>query len=155
MIEPPERISGSGEVGSLEGVGDREIEFFLRHVFEQVWLRPAGIGKDDVDATVLFLDMVAKRVNISDPGNIAADGVNAVADALRGSIERRLIAAGDHEFCPFACKELGCRQSHSRVAAGDDSEFSVQFTHIRLQFFSERPRHDVHDCWSSGAGSYI
>jgi hypothetical protein len=81
---------------------------------------------------MLPLDMSTKRFDARDLGNIAADGVDAVSDVLRRGIERRLIATGDDDLCAFACEQLGCRQSHSRAAASDNSDLPVQLTHIRL-----------------------
>src|SRR5580658_4481995 len=84
----------------------------------------SGVGKQDVETALLVLNGGVDAIEVCKVGDIAADAGNVMFNEFHGGVEFGLTTAGDEDIRAFGHKTLGCSESDTAAAAGDQGDFS-------------------------------
>ena len=103
------------------------IEESLRYCFDGRYFSDAGIGKQDIDLSVLVLDHAIEAIEVGQVGNVTLNRVAVTADLGNGLIECFLIASGDDDRCALLGIFLGRRQADATISTRDECNFIFQF----------------------------
>src|SRR5262245_33952147 len=92
-------------------------------------LRDAGVGEDDVQPSLLALDLGEQAIQVVQVRHVAPDGGDVLADLLHRR-QFGLTPAGDEDGGAFGHEPLRRRQADAAAAARHESGFSFELTHI-------------------------
>src|SRR5262249_13578567 len=95
-------------------------------------LNDAGIGEDDVDASLFLANLPVDPVEVFGLGDVPLDGSHAGSAGRRCSVQFWLATAGDVDLGTLPGEFSGGGQADAGAAARDEGDLAVQF-----------PRHDV------------
>src|SRR4029077_1557782 len=95
------------------------VEMLLGNLTKRREAAASGVGKENVEATLLAFNGGIDTVKVCKIGDVTADASNVVSNEFHGSVEFGLTAASDEDIRTFGHKPFGCGESDSAAAAGD------------------------------------
>src|SRR5262249_41157770 len=107
-----------GEEYSFDVDVEQVVEVVLRDRPERGQRQEAGVGEQDVDATLLPFHRGEQPVEVREVGDVARHAGDVLADLPDRLIEFRLAAAGDEDVGPLGDKPPGGGQADAAVASG-------------------------------------
>src|SRR5262249_10462168 len=93
-------------------------------------LRYTGIGEDDVEPTLLALDLGEQAIEIVKVRHISSDGGDVAPDLLDRRRQLGLTPAGDEAVGRFVDELPGRRQANATITTGNECNFSFDLAHV-------------------------
>ncbi len=84
------------------------------------------IREEDVQTTVLLLDLREELVEVGEDGCVRAHRLYAGPDRFHGLVQLRLASASDIDIRALLCKPLRSGQTDAAAAAGYERDFSFK-----------------------------
>ena len=87
----------------------------------------SGVGKENVEATLLAFNGGIDTVEVGKVGDVTANASNVASNQFHGSVEFGLTATCDEDIRALGHKPFGGGESDTAAAAGDQGDFSGKF----------------------------
>src|SRR6266481_8490261 len=118
-----------GEERAFDVDAERLVEVGLGDLAERHEFAQAGVGEEDVDATLLLLHRRVQSIQIREIGDVPLDAADVLADLAHRRVELGLTAPGDEDVRAFRGEPSCGGEADSAVAPGDDGDLAFELCH--------------------------
>src|SRR5580700_3915505 len=102
------------------------VEMFFGDVGEGDEFANAGVGEDNIDASLHFSDSLVEMIKIGHLGNVAPNAGRIGTDCLNGLVELLLAAPRDENISAFIDEQFCRCQPNPFCSASDDGDLTFE-----------------------------